>query len=236
MKKTAVVIAATLGLVAVSGTSEAATAPTTSGTGWKLLNAAQTTSLAPVTYTVQFDSTAARTKLTPYLKISAAKTQAQTPGVKFVVSSTIQKRVTTGCQAKHTIVVSLEFQPLKKKGYSQGGNCYNTLDHSMWSGYVRVDTEWFTPKWFSTNATTNEYKIRTYTTHEFGHAIGLGHPNRDLNHDGVVKDYECPLNTDKTRPLMCSPNGGAITKAGAGGYTNLDLPGLKALVSNYGKS
>jgi hypothetical protein len=230
----AAVLAAIAVSTALTATAEAATpGQVTSGTGWQLISAAETTSLAPGTYTIEFDSTAARTKLTPYLKISAAKTQAQTPGVKFVVSTTLQKRVTTGCQKRGTIVVSLEYRPLGKKGFSQGGNCFNTLDHSLWSGYIRIDTEWFYKGWFSTNATTNTYKIRNYTTHEFGHAIGLGHPNRDLNHDGVIRDYECPLNTDKTRPLMCSPNGGRVTSTGAGNYTPLDIPGLKALVANY---
>ncbi|WP_326792008.1 hypothetical protein OHA79_09405 [Streptomyces sp. NBC_00841] len=226
-------IAATIALVAVSGTSEAATGTVTSGSGWKLISPAQTTSLAPGTYTIQFDTTAARTRLTPYLKLSAARTQAQTPGVKFVVSTTIQRRVTTGCQAKRTIVVSLEYRPLGKKGFSQGGNCYNTLDHSLFSGYMRIDTEWFYSKWFSTSATTNTYRIRNSVTHEFGHAIGLGHPNKDLNHDGKISDYECKLNADKSRPLMCSPSGGMVTSAGAGNYTPLDIPGLKALVANY---
>lgn len=218
-----------------ASTSEASTGQIYSGTGWQLISPLQTTSLAPGTYTIQFDSAAARTKLTPYLKISAAKTQAQTAGVKFVVSSTLQKRVATGCQAKNTIVVSLEYQPLGKKGFSKANNCYNTLDHSLWSGYIRVDTWWFTPKFFSTTESTNTYRISNGITHELGHAIGLGHPNKDLNHDGRVADKECPLNSDKTRPLMCSPNGGAVTKTGAGNYTALDTPGLKALVSNYAK-
>lgn len=237
----AIVLSGSLVLTAVSVNQAQAAgtvnvpAQVTSGTGWQLINKAQTTSLAPGTYTIQFDTAAARTKLTPYLKISAARTQALTPGVKFVVSSTLQKRVTTGCQAKHTIVVSLEFQPLGKKGFSQGGNCYNTTDQSLWSGYIRITTEWFQPKWFSSTATTNDYRIKNSTTHEFGHAIGLGHPNKDLNHDGKIADYECPLNADKSRPLMCSPNGGAVTKAMAGNYTAADAKGVKALVSNYAK-
>ena len=228
------VLAAVAVTTAFTATAEAATpGQVTAGSGWQLISTEKTTSLSPGTYTIQFDSTAARTKLTPYLKISAANTQAQTAGVKFVVSTTLQKRVTTGCQKARTIVVSLEYRPLGKKGYSQGGNCFNTADHSLWSGFMRIDTEWFYPHWFSTNATTNTYRIRNVTTHEFGHAIGLGHPNKDLNHDGKVADYECPLNKDKSRPLMCSPNGGVVTSKGAGNYTPLDIPGLKALVANY---
>jgi hypothetical protein len=228
------VLAAIAVTTALAATAEAATpGQVTAGTGWKLIDPAMTTSLAPGTYTVQFDSTAARTRLTPYLKISAARTQAQTPGVKFVVSTTIQKRVTTGCQKAGTLVASLEYRPIGKKGFSWGGNCYRLADHSLFSGAMRFDTEWWYPHWFSTTASTNTYRIRNGVTHEFGHAIGLGHPNKDLNHDGKIADYECPLNKDKTRPLMCSPNGGMVTSAGAGNYTPLDIPGLKALVANY---
>jgi hypothetical protein len=228
------VLAAVAVTTALTATAEAATpGQAVAGPGWNLISPEQTTSLAPGTYTIQFDSTAARTKLTSYLKLAAANTQKQTAGVKFVVSTTIQKRVTTGCQKAGTLVASLEYRPIGKKGFSWGGNCYRLTDHSLFSGAMRFDTEWWYPKWFSTNATTNEYKIRNYTTHEFGHAIGLGHPNRDLNHDGVIRDYECPLNKDKTRPLMCSPNGGVVTSTGAGNYTPLDIPGLRALVANY---
>lgn len=241
MDRKAVAVAVFVGILiggeAGYGYAHAATpGQVTKGTGWQLINTEQTTSLAPGTYQIQFADAAARTKLTPYVKLAAANTTKLTPGVKFTVTTTLQKRVTTGCQTKHTIVVSLEYRPLGKKGFSQGGNCYNTVDHSLWSGYMRIDTEWFTPKWFSTNATTNTYRIRNSTTHEFGHAIGLGHPNKDLNKDGKTADYECPLNKDKTRPLMCSPNGGAVTKAGAGNYTALDIPGVKALVTNYAKA
>lgn len=216
-------------------TADAAPAPQVlSGTGWKL-DANKVTSIAPGTYTIEFDSTAARTKLTPYLKIAAANLQAQATGVKFVVSTTIQKRVTTGCQKQRTIVVSLEYRPLAKAGYSQGGGCYNTLDHSMWSGYMRINTEWFTPAWFSKTSTTNTYRIRNGVAHELGHAVGMMHPNYDKDHDGKIEDAECVLNTDKTRPLLCSPNGGSVTKAGSGHYTKLDVSGIKALVANYSK-
>jgi hypothetical protein len=229
----AAVLAGVAVTTALTATAEAATpGQVTAGTGWKLAPA-KTTSLAPGTYTIEFDSTTARTKLTPYLKLAAANLQAQTPGVKFTVTTTIQKRVTTGCQKYRTIVASLEYRPAGKAGFSFGGNCYNTADHSLWSGYMRYDTEIFYPSWFSKTASTNTYRIRNNIAHELGHGIGLEHPNKDLNHDGVVKDYECSLNADKTRPLMCSPNGGAVTSKGSGHYTALDIAGLKALVANY---
>ena len=234
MKLYALAAAVIAGSAAFAPTAEAATpGQVIAGTGWELISADQTTSLAPGTYTVEFDSEAARERLTPYLKLSAANTSAQTAGVRFVVSTTIQRRVETGCQKAGTLVASLEYRPISKSGYSWGGNCFNLGDHSLHSGILRFDTEWWYPGWFSATPTVNEYKIRNAVTHEFGHAIGLDHPNKDLNHDGIVKSYECPKNYNGALPVMCAPLGGRHTATSAGNYTPLDIPGLRALVSNY---
>lgn len=228
----AAVLAAVAVTTALAATAEAATpGQVTAGTGWKL-DAAGTTSIAPGTYTIEFDSTTARTKLTAYLKLAAANLQAQTPGIKFVVTTTIQKRATTGCQKYRTIVASLEYRPSGKAGYSFGGNCFNTGDKSLWSGYMRYNTELLVPGYFSKTASTNTYRIRNNIAHELGHAVGMHHPNKDLDHDGKIENYECALNTDKVRPLLCSPNGGWVNSK-AGSYTPLDVKGIKALVANY---
>lgn len=203
-----------------------------SGPGWTLMNTNYVTSIAPVTYTITFDSVAARTKLKPYMQAITAHTQTFMPGTTFVVSDTVTPMIDFACQATRTISVSLEYRPLGQPGMGQGNNCYMLSDHSLHSGWMRMDTEWWYPGWFSSNATTNERYIKNAVLHEFGHAIGLSHPNKDLDSDGVVEAYECVLNTNGYRPVLCSPNGGNLN-ADAGKWTVLEQAGVKMLTTNY---
>ena len=203
-----------------------------SGTGWTLGYPDQVTSIAPVTYTITFDSVAARTKLKPYMQAITAHTQTLVPGTTFVVSDTVTPMTPFACQTTRTLAVSLEYRPMGQAGMGQGGNCYMLSDHSLHSGWMRMDTEWWYANWFSTNATTNEQKIKNAVIHEFGHAIGLGHPNKDLDADGVVEAYECVKNTDGYRPVLCSPNGGSLN-SNAGKWTMLEQAGVRMLTTNY---
>jgi hypothetical protein len=203
-----------------------------SGAGWRLGYPDQVTSIAPVTYTITFDSVAARTRLKPYMQSIAAHTQSFTPGTVFVVSDTITPQVYPGCQATRTISVSLSYQPSGIAGYGWGGACYMLSDHSLHSGVMRLTTEWWYPDWFSSNATTNEQYVKNAVIHEFGHAIGLGHPNKDLDSDGVVEAYECAKNTTGYTPVLCSPNGGN-RNSNAGKWTVYDQNGVRMLTTNY---
>jgi hypothetical protein len=217
----------------LAATSEAATpGQVTKGTGWTLGNPYQVTSIAPVTYTITFDSVAARTRLTPYMKQAAYETQRFTPGVRFVVSTTVRPMNKNGCQTSRTISVSLEYRPVGLKGVGWGGNCYVLADHSLHSGLLRIDTEWWYTNWFSANTVTNGQRIKNAVLHEFGHAIGLGHPNTDLDRDGVVESHECVKNTNGWRPVLCAPYGGNFN-SDAGKWTVLERSGLYALVRNY---
>lgn len=233
IRKMAVGAALAAGMLAVTAPAQALTpGQVASGPGWTLGYPDQVTSIAPVTYTITFDSVAARTRLKPYMQSIAAHTQALTPGTVFVVSDTITPMVKFGCQATRTLSVSLEYRPMGQAGMGQGGNCYMLSDHSLHSGWMRMDTEWWYAGWFSTNATTNEQWIKNAVIHEFGHAIGLGHPNKDLDTDGVVEAHECVKNTDGWLPVLCSPNGGS-RNSNAGKWTLLDQAGVKMLVTNY---
>ena len=68
-----------------------------------------------------------------------------------------------------------------------GSHCYNTIDHSLFSGIIRITDEWWKPGWWSKSATTTTYRIRNGITHEFGHVLGLDHPNYDKDHDGKIE-------------------------------------------------
>jgi hypothetical protein len=78
----------------------------------------------------------------------------------------------------------------------------------------------------------NEARRRNAVTHELGH-LALGHPNRDLDRDGIVEPYECERTAYGYLPVMCSPSGGYTSSAGGGKFTSVDTPGLRQMVRNW---
>lgn len=229
---TVAVTAAAILATGMVSTSEAATpAQLIGGVGWKLTDPFGTNSIGPGAYTIEFDSDSARDKLSPYLRVAASSTQKHTAGTTFTVTSTVRARVPGQCPKRNTILVSLDYRPVAKAGYSWAGSCYNLRDLSLWSGDVRIDSEWFQPQYFAANTVANQARIRNGVTHEFGHALGLGHPNYDRDHDGAVEAHECAWNRDGYKPVMCAPNGGSLVNAG--NWTPMDAAGLRALIANY---
>lgn len=200
--------------------------------GWKLSGEDHVTSIAPQTFTVKWDDAAARTRLKGYFTQTAGYANGHMSGPEFVVSDEIVAQA-DGCQAPYTIVVSLEYQPTGEPGISWGGSCYWTGDHALHSGRIRITEEWWYPQWFSTSPAENGWYIRNGITHEFGHAIGLGHPNTDYDLDGAIEHEECSLNPDGARPVMCSRKGGWFKSYENGKFTPMDVLGLKALEANY---
>ncbi|MBQ1164563.1 hypothetical protein KBZ21_42030, partial [Streptomyces sp. A73] len=67
--------------------------------------------------------------------------------------------------------------------------------------------------------------------HEVLHALGLDHPNTDLDGDGTVEPYECVQTSSGNKPIMCSPNGGYQT-SNMGKLVGFDVNGVKALLAN----
>jgi hypothetical protein len=207
----------------------------TEGPGWKL-DPYEVTSIEPVTYTVTFDSVEARTRLMPYFTAQVQEMTRHTPGTRFVVSTTIQPvnwiaPGVIGCHQYRTIVAGLKYRPLGVSGTGWGGNCYSA-EHVLTSGVMLLDTEWWYAGWFASDPLLNERYVKNAVLHEFGHSVGLDHPNVDRNGDGVAAPYECIIGDRRVHPVMCSPNGGNRDSL-AGMYTSMDAAGLNALVSNY---
>jgi hypothetical protein len=221
-------------LMAAPGTRAATTTPAYKGTGWKAWTANGIYSLAPDGYTIVFATSTARTKLTPYLKGPASQVTASV-GVPVTVSTTIDTTPVTSCPARHRIIVHYTYRPMGLKGMSQTRACHNTADGSAWGAHVSIDTEyWSTSSWFSTNSTVNDGYRKDTVAHELGHALGLDHPNTDLNKNGIVASGECVKNTAGIKPVLCSTNRGPVPSTAAGRYTSeFDLAGLRQMLANY---
>ncbi|MFF0777109.1 hypothetical protein [Streptomyces sp. NPDC003720] len=232
-------LAAALLLLVAPGRAAAA-GPVYSGTGWKIATKDGIHSLSPKSYVFTFASTSSRTKLTPYAQAVAAQLTAVT-GTKFVVSTTVETPPAVGsCPAEHHLILGVKYRPVGTKGMSRAYNCFTdragSVDYrAAWGGWAWIDSEYWYANWFSTNATVNSARIKNAVTHEVGHLVGLDHPNKDLDKDGVVEDYECARTTGGYLPVMCAPGlGGYTTSTSGGKFTSRDTPGLKQLVANYG--
>ena len=230
-------VTAFLALAAVILTAPEARAatPVYAGTGWKILTSQGIYSLNPDPYTIVFADVASRDMLTPYLTKPAAQATAAS-GVQITVSSDIDTTPYTVCPARHRIVVHLEYRPMGgTPGYSQTLPCHDPIDGSATGGHVRMDSEyWTTTSALSSDPTTNSAMIANAVTHELGHALGLDHPNSDLDKDGTVEAYECPVNDANRRPVMCAPSGGNFGATTGGNFlTFADQPGLAQLAANW---
>ncbi|MFM9703610.1 hypothetical protein [Streptomyces galilaeus] len=221
-------------LFATAPPAESATALVYSGTGWKILTSQGIYSLHPDAYEVVFADSTARSKLKPYFAKPAAQVTSVT-GVQIRVTDAIDTTPAGSCPARHRIVVHYEYRPLGVSGMSQALPCYALADGSAWGGHVRMDTEyWTTASWFSSDPAKNEAYRSNAVSHEFGHVLGLDHPNYDKDRDGKVESNECATTSTGTRPLLCSPNGGYYNSIDAGKFVlSFDVPGLKQLAANW---
>jgi hypothetical protein len=225
---------ATVTLLLAATPAAPATGPVYSGKGWK----AETSnfhiySINPGPYTVVFATSAARTKLAPYLKTLASQTTTIT-GIQVTVTTTLDSTSTAVCPAWNRIVVHYKHRPTGTAGMSRALPCHGA-DGSARGGHVLMDSEyWTVAHWFSRNATVNESYRKDAVAHELGHIFGLDHPNTDLNRNGTVGAGECVKNSQGVKPVMCSPNRGPVPATAGGKYTaEFDAVGLKQLARNW---
>lgn len=227
MLRVARTTAVAVALAAVSalsvGPSQAATV-VTQGLNWQAATRLGVTSISPSRqYTITFASEALRQRYTPYL--TAAVAQAQQIGVRLAIGG-VEPVDPNKCGPAGHIQYMEMYRPVGTPGWSQGMPCPFPAGGATTGGIVAIDSEYWDGSW-----PIPQHKLRNTIVHEMLHALGLDHPNRDLNGDGTVSSYECVKDSAGITPVACSPNGG-YPDSRAGRLTKADLTGLSVLLRN----
>jgi hypothetical protein len=165
--------------------SAALAGPVVSGNGWKLM-APGITHIDTQPWTIAFNDATSRTKLTPYLKNTAAELTSYL-GVKFTVSTKIVPVTRGKCVTGH--VISYRYMSKPDPLYpnrSFTGSCGNAA-HAANGAYVYINSDY----WLKTRNFSEPVRMNVIW-HESGHAVGLSHP------------ATCPKDATGHQPLMCA--------------------------------
>jgi hypothetical protein len=196
-------------VIAAPHQAHAATGPVVAGTGWKL-QAPRITHLDTKPWVIAFHDTASRTKLTPYLKYTAAELTADL-GVKFTVTNKIVPVTAGKCPPTHTISYRYMSKPNPAvPNQSFTGTC--SLAGAAYSAYSFINSDYWAP-----GRRFHEWQRMNVIWHESGHAVGLAHPDT------------CPRDKAGLQPLMCGdPYKDLRTRR----FSSQDVTGLRRLVLN----
>jgi hypothetical protein len=196
----------------------------TKGTGFKLTTQLGVTSVSPSRpYTVTFASAELKKRYAP--RLTVAVSQLRSAGLKVSIGG-VERTDPPKCPPAGHIQYTERYRPMKMGGYSRWITCPDPVSGVAEGGVVIMDSEYYDGSWY-----ISPHKLRNTIVHEMLHTLGLGHPNLDLNRNGVVETYECVATSHGAKPVMCSPNGGYETSR-AGRLTAYDIDGIKALLAN----
>lgn len=225
MKRSLVLGATLIAVAACTVTPANAATLVTKGTGWKLTSDLGVYAASPSkTYTITFKTEAMRKRYTPYL--TAAVSQVNAAGLHLKIGG-VEPVDTTKCGPAYHVQITETYRPVGTAGWSKGVPCPYQPKGLGIGGIVQIDSEYWDGTW-----PIEDYKLRNTIVHETLHALGLDHPNYDIDKDGVVERYECVATSYGNKPVMCSPNGGYKTDANQGKLLAYDINGIKALLAN----
>ena len=161
------------------------TGPVYAGNGWKI-NAPGITHIDTKPWQIAFHDTTSRTKLTPYLRNTAAELTTLL-GVNVTVTTRIVPVTRGTCVTGHVISYRYMSKPNPDRpNQSFTGACGNT-SHAADGAYVYINSDYWSPtRRFSEPVRMN------VIWHESAHAVGLGHP------------ATCPHDKYGKQPLMCA--------------------------------
>ncbi|WP_326806623.1 hypothetical protein OHB04_02205 [Streptomyces sp. NBC_01775] len=209
--------------VALAPQASAATVQT-SGSGWKLTSQIGVYAASPsTTYTITFETAAMKTRYAPYY--TEALKQINAAGLHITVGG-VEPVDINKCGPKNHIQVTERYRPVGTPGWSKGVPCPYQPKGLGVGGLVIYDSEYWDGSWPIT-----QVHLKNTIPHEILHALGLDHPNTDLDKDGVIEPHECVATSYGNKPIMCSPNGGYST-SNAGKLVGYDVNGVKALIAN----
>lgn len=186
-----------------------ATGPVTSGSGWKLRSSVTHIDTQP--WQIVFHDTTSRTRLTPYLKNTAAELTSYL-GVKFTVTTRIVPIVSGKCLPSHTIGYRWQSKPdPNRPNASFTTPCSSNA--APYSAAVRINSDLWAP-----NRGFHEYQRMNNIWHESGHAVGLSHP------------ATCPKDKAGRLPIMC--NAESYTSLSTRRYASFEVTAFKYLKAN----
>ncbi len=224
----AVSAAVALSACALTAAPTQAATITTHGTGWKLATQLGVTSASPSqTYTVTYQSDAIRKFYAPQIQRAVDQINASTD-LNIAIGG-VETMDPNKCGPDwHIQVMELE-NPMgdDHPGWSQGMPCPNPAMGMSRGGVVAMNSTYRDGSW-----PIKQETLQNTAVHEMLHAVGLDHPNTDLDTDGTVESYECVATSYGNKPIMCSPNGGYSTWNNVGKLVGYDINGLDALVAN----
>lgn len=225
LKRSCVLAAALVAVAACATTPASAASLVTKGTGWKLTSDYGVYAASPSkTYTITFKTEAMRKRYSPYL--TAAVSQVNAAGLHLKVGG-VEAVDINKCGPAYHVQITESYRPTGTAGWSKGIPCPYQPKGLGIGGIVQIDSEYWDGTWPITDTV-----LRNTVPHEMLHALGLDHPNYDIDKDGTVERYECVATSYGNKPLMCSPNGGYSTAANKGKLLAYDINGIKQLLAN----
>ena len=206
-------LAATLtigALITAPRAHSAITGPVVSGTGWKIA-APGITHLDTQPWVIAFHDTASRTKLTPYLRNTAAELTSHL-GVKITVTTRIVPASKTTCTRGHVITYRYMSKPNPERPNQSFAVVCGNNTQAADGASIYINSDYWSP-----TRRFREYQRMNVIWHESAHAIGLSHPDT------------CPKDRYGRQPIMCADQ---PTHTGTRRYSAFDTAGLKQLVKN----
>jgi hypothetical protein len=199
------------------------------------------TSVDSATYTVAFDTQQSHDTLKPYFVKAVTQVNGISASIgsafKVVVSDTLY---TTGnanaAPPYHTIVARLS--STLPTGVSTTGQWIGG-SHTDWGANINMNAGYW-----ASDSNVPAFEKWNLVTHEFGHALGLTHPNSH-HVNGTDVDQDCRKGTwsayntasygyqKSIVPVMCYGIGGFQNNLNAAGlFTPYDIQGLRFLIVN----